>query len=182
MKKLFLLFILGVVFVSCNPEKKYAKELSAIENYKIQLDSIKNLYDGIEYDSLVFMKNSALSYEKIVKKHYQADTIYQDFANKLSLLKGLRKSFKGLEINREAIKEELQALGSQFDNLETDIKNGVLNADQVKQFLGQEQAAFDKFNLHFKSIYLNQIKQKKNFYFANEAVYLYTEKIKPKEN
>ena len=59
MKQIFLGLLLGVLVISCNPETKYAEQLAEIETYNVKLDSIAQVINGIEIDSLLYIKNEA---------------------------------------------------------------------------------------------------------------------------
>ena len=184
MKRLIyiVLPLFAVLFLACNPEKKYAQELNELTSLNLQLDSIINLSETIDYDSLDYIRTKANEVENIIKQKYSADTINTDFANKMNYIKRVRKSLKDLELNKLSVERESDALKKQFTDLQTDIKNGVLNADQIKQYLGEEKDAFGKFQITFKSLYLNQQEQKKNFYYAYPTVLEYVKLINQDTN
>ncbi len=182
MKLLASLLILTVLFTACNPEKEYAAEIAEVEQFEVGLDSIMALFKTIDYDSLNYMKKTSSEFEKFIKENYSADTVNQDFANKMTYIKRVRKSLKHLDVNRLSIEKESVALKKQFSDLKNDIKKGRFNAEQIKQYVGEERQAYDQFQLNFKSIYLNQIQQKSNFYFAEPTVSDYINLIKQSSN
>jgi len=182
MKNLIYFPLICFLMIACNPEKKYAKELAELASINQKLDSIIDLSKTIDYDSLFYMRNQSAEIEGFVKKNYSADTINQDFANKMSYVRRVNKSLKNLEINKMSIEKESVALKKQFVNLSNDTKNGRFNAAQIEQYLAEEKAAFAKFELSFKSVYLNQNEQKSNFYYAMPKVSEYIELIKIDSN
>lgn len=179
MKYLYLFVLISGLALSCSPEKKYATELQELDVLKQQLDSINTLSATIDYDSLIYMRQTCLEIERQIKAFYKADTINQDFANKMTYIKRVRKSLRDIEFNRNAIEKESKALTKQFNDLDADIRNGALNQEQITQYLGEEKQAFDNFQLSFKGIYVNQKTQKSNFYFAEPTISAYIELIKP---
>ncbi len=182
MKRLILFLALTGLIISCSPEKKFAKELAVLDQLETGLDSIMQLYATIDYDSLSYMKSTASDFEAFIKANYATDTINQDFANKMTYIKRVRKSLKHMDVNRKSVETESEALKKQFSDLKTDIKNGRFDATQISQYIGEEREAFDKFQLNFKSIYLNQLEQKSNFYFAEPTVSAYIDLIKQSAN
>ncbi len=182
MKKTILLIILGVILASCSPEQKYASELTEISELKTKLDSIESLSQSINFDSVMYIKNSALEYERLVKKYYTADTVSQDFASKMTMMKKVRKSLKMIEVNKSSIENELLALHKQINDLDADVRNGVFNGTQIEKYLGHEKMALNKFELSFKSIYDNINDQKKTFEIAQPTIAEYINLIKPRSD
>ena len=182
MKKIFVLLVLGLVFAACNPERKYASEISTIENYKKSIDSLKTVYKSIKFDSLIIIQKAALHSEKMIKKHYMADTVSKELAERIQYIKSVRKSLSNIEIKKNAMSREIAAVRRQFNNLEKDIKNGILNRTAVDKFLLAEKEAYVNLSENISTVVENQKKQLKDYYYASPIVNSYVELITPKEN
>jgi len=182
MKNAFLILILGAIFVACSPERKYAKELAEINDSKKSLDSLDELYSTIKFDSLIVIQKAASKSEKIIKRHYTADTISIALAQRLQFIKSVRKSLNSVVVKRAALKNEIETLKTQFKNLESDIKNGILSHEQIKTYLVEETTAHKALSENISNLLSNQKKQLKDFYFAYPLVEEYVEIIKPKED
>ena len=181
MKKVVLALILGLVFVACSPEKKYADELAEIDQYEKSLDSLGDVYSTIKFDSLIIIHKMASESEKMVKSYYNADTISMDLGQQLQFIKSVRKSLNNIEISRDAIKNELETLKVQFKNLESDTKNGILSREQIKTYIKEEASALNTVEMNISNLLLNQTRQFRDFYYAYPFVTDYIEQIKPVE-
>lgn len=180
MKNILTFIIIGFLAIACNPEKKYKTELLNITTQKSTLDSLTLVFKSIDYDSLNYIKEQAANYEKIVKENYNADTINNQFASMMSKMKSVRKSLKSIDKNKKSTEKEITALKKQYSDLEEDIKNGVLSGDQIETFLNNENMALEKFKFNFKAIFMNQSKQKENFYIAQPTVQNFIDLINSK--
>lgn len=182
MKNIVILFILGAVFVSCSPEKKYASEIETIADYEKSIDSLTDLYNTIKFDSLILIQKRANNFEKVIKTFYNADTISQELAKKLQYIKSVRKSLNNIEIKKASIAKELVALKDQFSHLKTDIKAGVFNEEQVEAYLEEEKQAYKSLSSNITNLLSNESKQLNDFNFASPLVSKYVEIIKPAED
>lgn len=182
MKRIIVFLVLGLVFAACNPEKKYAAEISEINEYEKAIDSLEIIYNSIKFDSLVIIQKAASTSEKMIKKYYTADTISRELADKLQYIKSVRKSLSNIEDKKDALAREITTLKTQFSNLEIDVKNGILNKSQVSEFLEVEKKAFDHLSENLTNVVDNQSKQLKDYHYANTFVDAYVELIKPQEN
>ncbi len=161
--------------MSCSPSKKFADEISQIETYENKLDSIEQIFNGIEFDSLQYMYEKALDNEKQIKRYYWSDTIDMDFAKKMDANKGIKKSLKNLQKKKEEFESEIIALKNQFSALKEDILNGLYTKEQINQYLTKEIADFDNLSFNFDSFNINQAGQKKYFYWSNPDLTNYIE-------
>ncbi len=165
------------LLASCDPAKEFQAELKSIDSCLVELDSIDQLYQGIEFDSLVYMVAHILDNEEKIKKYYVSDTIDNNLCMYMNNCKGVRKSFKDLKGNQTKFAEEIAALDTQFTNLKTDILNGVFDKEEVKLYLATEMDALELFSLKFYSFYTNQKMQSAVFYDASPKVDEYVEKL-----
>jgi DNA integrity scanning protein DisA with diadenylate cyclase activity len=176
--KHFFLGILGLILLSaCNPETKYADELKEIDAYTKKLDTIETILNGIEFDSLVYMQEVASSNEKLIKRFYVGDTIDQDFAQKLTFNKSVRKFLKGTNKEKVNMYAELNALKTQFANLKTDIINGLYNKEQISNYLSVEKKDTDMLLRSVTEFDKIQTLNKSYFYFATPSISAYLTKI-----
>lgn len=182
MKKLFVILVLGAMFVACNPEKKYAPEITAINSYKNSIDSLEIVFNNIKFDSLMMIQKAASYSEKMIKKYYMFDTVSRELAERMQYIKSVRKSLGNIEVKKNALTREFTALKLQFNNLEADIKNGILKRSQVEEYLKDEKEAYANLSKNVSAVYENQKKQLKDYYYASPVVNTYVELIKPKEN
>ena len=176
--KHFTFIALGLILLSaCNPETKYANELKEIDTYSKKLDSVETILNGIDFDSLTYMQETALSNEKLIKRFYVSDTIDQDFAQKLNYNKYVRKHLKGAKEEKGNMLNELKALKIQFTNLKTDILNGLYSKDQINNYLSIEKSD-TKLLINSVTEYDKMQKNAKTyFYFATPEISNYLTKI-----
>ena len=170
MKYILILFLVLFLISSCDNAKKYKTEISEIDSQQLKLDSLESVINGINIDSLVFMQKEADDNELIIKRYYFADTINMTFANKLDKNKGVRKSLDGIESQKESILNELNEIKVQFINLKSDVLGGLYDSKQINNYLNVERLDVDQLTLNIKGFNLNQLKQKKNFYFSNPQI------------
>lgn len=176
---LLLAVLSSAVFLlaSCDPAKEFQTELKSIDSCMAELDSIEQLYQGIEFDSLVYMVSHILENEEKIKKYYVSDTINESLGMYMNNCKGVRKSFGNVTGNQREFGEEIALLDTQFTNLKADILNGVFDKEEVKSYLAAEMDALEKLSLTFYSFYTNQKMQSAIFYSASPKVDEYVEKL-----
>jgi len=176
--KYFLVSILVLFAITaCDNSKKYKTELDAIQNCQTTIDSVKSKINGIDIDSLIYMQKVTEDNEGVIRKYYAPDTIDMVFAEKLNLNKGIRKSLKSAKLDRTKLLTEIDSLTLQFSNLETDIVEGVLSKEQIDQYLAVEKGALANLELSFKSFNINQVNQKRNFYFVTPQITAYVDSL-----
>ncbi len=176
--KYFTFIVLGLVLLTaCNPQTKYAEELKEIDAYTQKLDSIEIILNGIDFDSLAYMQETASSNEKLIKRFYVSDTIDQNFAQKLDYNKSVRKLLKGALNERDKMFDELNALKTQFANLKTDILNGQYSKEQINNYLSVEKSDTKMLLMSIDEYNKMQNIQKKYFYSAAPAISAYLTKI-----
>jgi hypothetical protein len=174
----------GMTFLvaSCDPAKEFATELKTIDSSLAELDSIENLYNGIQFDSLSYMVRHIMENEDKIKRYYTSDTVDMQLGMYMNNCKGVRKSMKGISQNKTVFAEEIAALDTQFTNLKSDILNGLLEKEQVASYLAEELAALNKLSLSFYEFYDNQKVQSYVFYSASPQVDAYVAKLVIPEN
>jgi len=153
-----------MALVSCDPAKEFEAELKVLDSCVVELNKIDSLYKGIEFDSLDYMVKHVLENEALMKEHYTSDTINMELGGLMNNAKGIRKSMKNVKGNQQKFAEEISALQTQFANLRTDIVNGVLDKEQIDQYLAREKADLEKLNLSFNDFYINQRDQSVIYY------------------
>lgn len=168
MRIIYLTFIsiLMLGTVSCNPASKYQAEIAEIDSCLALVDSLEEEYKGIEFDSLRLMVKHVLDNEDSIKKYYMPDTISLEVGTKMSECKGVRKSLGNLDLQKESFDFEFPESRKQLENLKSDITNGVLSEEKVKQFVEEEKKAVNDLNLAFNNFYIMQEKQKSFYYSA----------------
>lgn len=182
MKNVFVLALLGLIFVACNPEKKYASQLTEIANFEERLDSLQSVIENIKFDSLVIIQKAAEMSEKSMKIYYTADTISPDLATKMQFNKMVRKGLQNITLKKRGIGIEMGQLRTQFQNLKQDIKAGLLKEEQIKEFLLKEAEAYQLFADRITETVTSQTEHLKNYYFAKPLIDEYIAKIKPAED
>jgi hypothetical protein len=178
MKSFFIIVGLLTLVYSCDNASKYEAELTQIENNLLTLDSIATDINGIEFDSLVYMQVEAEKNEKTIKMYYAPDTIDMIFAEKLNMNKSVRKSLNSISTQKENLLTEVDTLKFQFNNLSNDILKGHYTKEQITEYLNIENLSLDNLSLSFKNLFQNQIKQKKNFYYANPQIKEYADLLR----
>jgi len=177
MKHLYLCILGLVVLSACNPETKYADELKEIDSYTKKLDTVEAVLNGIEFDSLVYMQEMASSNEKLIKRFYINDTLDEDFAQKLTYNKSVRKFLKGVDEEKVKMYDELKALTNQFEYLKTDILNGLYNKEQISNYLSVEKKDTDMLIKSVTEFEKIQKLNKSYFYFSTPSINTYLTKI-----
>lgn len=163
---------------SCDPADQFKTELSEIDSCLTKLDSLQQMYDGIEFDSLRMMVAHVEKNESLIKELYQPDTLNEEFGRQMNDSKTIRKSLKHIDKDELAFKEELAAVKNQFLNLKEDILNGIYSEEQVKEYLEGEKAALDKVNLAFSGFYKMQEGEKYRYYVVVPGVDEFIEELR----
>lgn len=163
----------AITLTSCDPAKKFADEISDIDSCQAVLDSVDNLYQSINFDSLEYMVNHVLENEAKFKKYYSSDTVDMTLGSYMNSCKGVRKSLKDIRGFEMSFKNEIAILDSQFTNLKTDILNDLYSKDEIKTYLDEEKLALQKFCNSFDGFYVNQKEQAAVFYLASPYVDAY---------
>ena len=182
MKKIDITLFLGLIFASCNPESKFATEIKTITNFNKTVDSLETVFNSINVDSVKYIQTTASEYEKMIKMHYITDTIDQEFAQKMNDIKAVRKGLSSFDRDQKLIVSEIDALRLQYKNLDSDIKNGILNSNQVKTYMAEEEKALYNLGQNVNTVYENQKRQFVNFYYSNELVATMVKQLKLKQD
>lgn len=140
MKHFFIFIVSPMILFSCGPEEKFKGPLSDIEKYTKKIDSIENLSNEIPYDTLAFILKEVHQFEAEVKKYFKDDTLEMEFARAMNEFKGIRKNMKDPENNKKIFHLEMEGLKKQLNDLEEDIKNGVLSKEEVQKYTAKEVA------------------------------------------
>lgn len=163
---LFVAMLGSISLVSCDPAKEFATEIKTIDSCIAELDTLDQLYKGIEFDSLSFMLAHINENEELLKNNYKSDTINLELGVLMNNCKGVRKSMKNIEGNRKSLADEIAALNVQFKNLKADILNGALDKEQIAEYLLEERQALATLDNSFMSFYENQRMQSQVYYYA----------------
>ena len=181
MRSLFssLVIAIGVLtFTSCNPSSKYSAELEEIDSCLTVLDEMEADLNGIEFDSLMLMRNHVLRNEDSIQVYYHPDTLSIEIGKRMNECKGIRKSLEHVETKEAKYRDELVAVRIQFKNLKSDIENGILTEEEVKQYLEDEKLALINLNNSFHDFYILQESQKKFYYSAVPVIDELIEQLK----
>ncbi|MCB9224425.1 MAG: hypothetical protein R2780_06165 [Crocinitomicaceae bacterium] len=184
--KLFFPALLALVlslFSACSPSSKYKAEIAQIDSCLTMLDSLEEVFNGIEFDSLTLMVNHVKANEDSIHKYYYPDTLSREIGMRMTECKGIRKQLQNREVQKETFTNEFPATRKQLNNLKSDITNGVLSEEKVKQYVEVEVNAFNDLNLAFTNFYEMQELQKLFYYSAVPVIDALIEQIKnePKE-
>ncbi|MFK8044991.1 MAG: hypothetical protein AB8B72_05825 [Crocinitomicaceae bacterium] len=182
MKHIIVFLFLGVLLISCNPEKKYAAEIQEIEKYETSLDSLVSVYNSIKFDSLTYIQSTASQAEKMIKMHYTADTISMDLGERLRFIKSVRKSLGSIDVKKKSLKRELRMLKEQFATLKIDVQEGLYGRSQIDEYLLAEKKAYENLTENLNTVLDNQKKQLHDFNYAYPTVREYIELINPTDN
>lgn len=177
-KFIFLLIVLPIIVTSCDPAKEFETELSDIELQLAHVDSLENLFDGIDFDSLTLMVDHVKANEAEIKNLYTPDTLNEEFGKWMNDCKSIRKSLGNVGKDQGVYGDELNAVKHQFLDLKDDISNGVLKKDQVTEYLSIEKAALDKVSLSFGSFYSMVSAERYRYYVVVPKVDSFIEELK----
>lgn len=158
------MLIFLAVITACNPASKYKKEIAEIDSSLAVVDSIEQKYNGIEFDSLRMMVDHVLMNEDSIKEYYHPDTLSLYIGIRMNDSKGIRKSLRSIDSKKQNFAEEIATLRLQLKNLKTDIENGVLKEEKIKEYLAKEKEDLNILNLSFNDFYTIQEKQKRYYY------------------
>lgn len=148
-KFLFVLILTALVFTSCDPASKFKTEIAQIDSCLVEIDSLEQLYDGIDFDSLRMMVDHVRNNEQLIKKYYIPDTLNEEFGRQMNDAKSVRKSLKNLDKHEMTYGDEINAVKHQFLDLKEDILNGLFDKEQIKKYLDAEIVALKKVDLAF---------------------------------
>jgi len=177
-KSLIILILLSGFMVSCNPAEQYKKEIAEIDSCLAKVDSLEILYDGIEFDSLRLMVEHVKANEKDIKNLYQPDTLNEKFGRQMNDCKAIRKRLKNLDREELVLGDEINAVKHQLTDLKEDVLKGVLDEEQIAQFLAVEKKALEKVNLAFMSFYKVQAEEKNRYYVVVPEVDAFIAELK----
>jgi hypothetical protein len=152
-KFIFLLIVIPIFTVSCDPAKEFKTEISEIDRHLAEIDSMENILDGIDFDSLTLMVEHVKRNEAEIKRIYTPDTLNEEFGRQMNDCKAIRKNLGNVAKDQALYGDELNAIKHQLIDLQADAKSGVLNKEQVTEYLAVEKAALDKVSLSFGSFY-----------------------------
>ena len=176
-KIIFPLVVFATVVSSCDPAKEFETELKTIDSCVAVLDEIDTLLKGIKFDSLGLMVSHVNTNEEYMRQYYRADTIDMLLGDYMNNCKGVRKSLKNLAQTQKDFTEEIAALHLQFNNLKTDILNGVFDKEQIAGFLAAEKDALNNLNLKFTEFNRMQKEQSGVYYLCVPYVDDYVKKL-----
>lgn len=152
-KFVFFLIVIPIIVLSCDPSKEFKTELDDIDIDLAHLDSLENILDGIDFDSLRIMVEHVKANEAEIKELYTPDTLNEDFGRQMNDCKAIRKNLGNVGKDEGLYGDELNAIKHQFLDLKDDIKNGILSKEQITEYVAVEKAALNKISLSFGSFY-----------------------------
>jgi hypothetical protein len=173
MKKISSILAAGllVLITSCDPAKQFEKEITTIDSTLNEIDSLESIFDGIDFDSLRYMKKHVIQNEDLIAKYYTpGDTLDQLLGKYMNDCKSVRKKLGSLDQDEVYFGDEFNLLKHQFTDLKEDILAGVYKDEQVKLYLNTEMEAFKTVALSFEG-FVELIKVEKNrFYVASPKI------------
>lgn len=177
-KELFwLIAVLVIGFTSCDPAKQYQAEIEEIDSCITHIEDLEAKLDGIEFDSLIMMVDHVLKNEELIKQYYKPDTLDASFGMLMNECKGVRKNLKGIEGAEMKYGDELNAIKHQFMDLKTDIENGVLKEDKIKEYLEKEKKDLSIVSAKFLEFHDQTVLQSQIYYHDVPQVDAYIEKL-----
>jgi hypothetical protein len=167
---LFLTTLFTITIFSCDPAKEFENEIKTIDAALVEIDSLENVLDGINFDSLTIMVNHVIDNESFIKENYVTDTINEALGEAMNEAKSVRKRLKDLPGKKAKFGDELNMMKHQFLDLETDLKAGKLSKDQADQYLDNELKSLEIFGGAFNEFYQIQKDEKARYYHATPYV------------
>ena len=137
MKWIFILSILFSLY-SCSDLKK-SKQLASIDTMSSSLDSIQQILDANEIDTIAALTVATMTVELRIKNNYYADTIDMALGKKMDAFKLMRRKIPKLGTTFNTIKTGVKDQKVALTNLKKDIENG--NGDRKKY---AEYVAFEE--------------------------------------
>jgi len=150
----FLLIILPITLLSCDPAKQFETEIGQIDSCLVKLDSLEKLNDGMNFDSLRLMITHIENNENWFRNNYMPDTLDMNLSIQMNESKGIRKAISVIAKDGALYGEELNAIKHQLLDLKDDVENGLFSKEQIKEYLDVEMADLDIVTLAFNNTYL----------------------------
>ena len=106
------LLICITLLISCaNPHEKEIKE---VEDMQAVLTGIKQSYESIKLEKVIYAKESYDKNMAQIQMYYNPDTVDLKIANLLDFYKGVKKSAKGFEDDYKQIGDKIVFLDKQY--------------------------------------------------------------------
>lgn len=162
---------------SCDPAVTYKKEIAELDSCINLVDSLQTVFDGIEFDSLQLMFNHTINNEDVIKRLYKSDSVNQLLASQMNEAKSVRKAFKHLDSEKSNMETDLILSKGQLESLRTDVLAGVLNEEQIKQYLGVEKEAVNNLRMVVTDFDQLQKVQKNRYYYYSPGMDAFVDKL-----
>ncbi len=168
---------LGIFFslVSCLDAEKKA-HFQEIDSMVQTLDSLEKEFQSMPNDSFDVIKRKAWEIEVEVKTYFMEDTIDQEFARKMNLIRDIRKGSDFITMRRMFLDTIFAFQRAQLNTLREDIDNGVGKRDEYGNFITSERANVDIIVSSFGDYKLRFDRMRTSYYDVSDAI---RERVRP---
>ena|GEM_PF-4849375 len=163
MPKYLFLIISLLIFYSCNTQNN-KKTIIQIKELQHKTDSLLNIVDNINKDSLEYMYQSTSDKLNFFKN---LNTLLPNNTHQ-NIVSAWSYTFKFFKKNKQKPAKfyyQLNFSKKQLNDLEEDIENGVLSAEKIHQYTNDEMQAFETTKKELNSFITTLNKEKQKFYF-----------------
>lgn len=142
MRVLLSILIVGLVLVGCNPNKDKIEQVNKLRKSLAATEEVFNQIDSITVSTILDSIQNKLT---DIQTHH-IDTMTRETAFMVGEFANLRKALRNYLLHYSKNRKEFSYSRSQYEHLEQDLKNNVLNKDTFLLFYNEEQEALLKLN------------------------------------
>ncbi len=176
MKKIFLLFLIGILLVSCSDLDK-SNRLVKIDKMLSGLDSMSIQIKKEKIDTLAEMQLAAQGVEYRIRGNFVADTIDLELGKKMDRYKRMRRAIPKLRSNLVKLDKGIVELKNSLTLLKNDIENNSGIREKYDQYITFEKNKYDQIVVLFKEFQKNQKKILETYSDLHVELYNFSMKL-----
>ncbi len=176
MKKIFLLFLIGILLVSCSDLDK-SNRLVKIDKMLSGLDSMSIQIKKEKIDTLAEMQLAAQGVEYRIRGNFVTDTIDLELGKKMDRYKRMRRAIPKLRSNLVKLDKGIVELKNSLSLLKKDIENNSGMREKYDQYITFEKNKYDQIVVLFKEFQKNQKKILETYSDLHVELYNFSMKL-----
>jgi len=176
MKNIFLLFLIGIVLVSCSDLDK-SNRLGKIDKMLSGLDSMSIQIKKEKIDTLAEMQLAAQGVEYRIRGNFVTDTIDLELGKKMDRYKRMRRAIPKLRSNLVKLDKGIVELKNSLSLLKKDIENNSGIREKYDQYITFEKNKYDQIVVLFKEFQKNQKKILETYSDLHVELYNFSMKL-----
>jgi hypothetical protein len=135
----YFLFALTCLSIYACSVANNDKQLEAITNLNVSLDSIEKVMLANEIDTIAALRVATNGVELRIKNYYYSDTIDMALGKKMDAYKVMRRSLGPLSRSYSTVREGISVERSTLKNLKTDIEKGKGEKNKYQEYVDFEK-------------------------------------------